>query len=72
MRIFKKTKKMIELEKLVGKDIKKFLLEMYRDKDMTMPDIVAYLKTNFDFPINPGTISYWFLKMDIETRTFKF
>lgn len=64
----KKTKKMIELENITGKQIKDLLIELYIKKNMTYWDMVRYLKKEFNLDITISGLHRWFLKLDISTR----
>ena len=71
MKVRGKTKLMLEVEEVSGKEIKDLLNELYRDKDMTFKEIETYMKTNLNIDLDYSTIHYWFLKFRMESRSYK-
>ena len=71
MRVLRKTKKMIEIEELTGVEIKDLLVELYKNNDMRFEQISDWLRAEHDYSINVGTLSQWFYRLDIDTRSYK-
>jgi hypothetical protein len=67
----KKTKKMIEIEKRSGKEIRDFLVDLYVSKNMTFWKIVEHLEKDYKIHITVSGIYRWFLKLDIPTREWR-
>ncbi len=68
---YNKTELIRVIETLMDVEMKEYLRSSYEDKEMTFKDIIEDIRKKTRLNINIASMSRWFKRFGIQTRTLK-